>query len=68
MTVLERDARPGGLLMYGIPNMKLDKRVVQRRIELLQARLPPTSYSYYIYISICIFMGVELLQARMLCT
>mmetsp|Transcript_68874 Transcript_68874/g.164315 ORF Transcript_68874/g.164315 Transcript_68874/m.164315 type:complete len:2206 (+) Transcript_68874:64-6681(+) len=37
VTVFERDARPGGLLMYGIPNMKLDKRVVQRRIELLQA-------------------------------
>jgi glutamate synthase (NADPH/NADH) len=25
----------GGLLMYGIPNMKLDKRIVQRRIDLL---------------------------------
>jgi len=37
VTVLERDDRPGGLLMYGIPNMKLDKReVVMRRIELLQ--------------------------------
>jgi glutamate synthase (NADPH/NADH) small chain len=35
VTVLERDDRPGGLLMYGIPNMKLDKRdVVMRRIEL----------------------------------
>jgi len=36
VTVFERDSRPGGLLMYGIPNMKLDKRVVQRRIALLQ--------------------------------
>jgi glutamate synthase (NADPH/NADH) small chain len=37
VTVLERDDRPGGLLMYGIPNMKLDKQdVVMRRIELLQ--------------------------------
>jgi glutamate synthase (NADPH/NADH) small chain len=37
VTVLERDDRPGGLLMYGIPNMKLDKRdVVMRRIELLE--------------------------------
>ena len=37
VTVLERDDRPGGLLMYGIPNMKLDKReVVLRRIELMQ--------------------------------
>ncbi len=37
VTVFERADRPGGLLMYGIPNMKLDKReVVLRRIELLE--------------------------------
>jgi glutamate synthase (NADPH/NADH) small chain len=35
VTVFERADRIGGLLMYGIPNMKLDKRVVQRRVELL---------------------------------
>ena len=37
VTVFERADRPGGLLMYGIPNMKLDKGVVQRRIDLLAA-------------------------------
>lgn len=37
VTVFERDDRPGGLLMYGIPNMKLEKRVVQRRVELMEA-------------------------------
>ena len=38
VTVLEREDRPGGLLMYGIPNMKLDKKaVVERRIQLLEA-------------------------------
>lgn len=37
VTVYERDDRVGGLLMYGIPNMKLDKTVVQRRIDLLTA-------------------------------
>ena len=37
VTVFERAPKPGGLLMYGIPNMKLDKRVVQRRLELLSA-------------------------------
>jgi len=37
VTVYERADRVGGLLMYGIPNMKLDKRVVQRRIDLLAA-------------------------------
>jgi len=35
VTVYERADRIGGLLMYGIPNMKLDKGVVQRRIDLL---------------------------------
>ena len=37
ITVYERADRIGGLLMYGIPNMKLDKRIVQRRIDLLEA-------------------------------
>ena len=38
VTVFERADRPGGLLMYGIPNMKLDKtEVVLRRIQLLEA-------------------------------
>jgi len=36
VTVFERSDRPGGLLMYGIPNMKLDKDVVERRISLLR--------------------------------
>ncbi len=36
VTVYERADRIGGLLMYGIPNMKLDKGVVQRRLDLLQ--------------------------------
>jgi glutamate synthase (NADPH/NADH) small chain len=37
VTVFERSDRPGGLLMYGIPNMKLDKReVVERRIRILE--------------------------------
>ncbi len=35
VTVYERADRIGGLLMYGIPNMKLDKAVVQRRVDLL---------------------------------
>lgn len=36
VTVYERDDKAGGLLMYGIPNMKLDKKVVDRRIELMK--------------------------------
>ena len=37
VTVFERDDRIGGLLVYGIPNMKLDKSVVERRVKLLEA-------------------------------
>ncbi len=38
VTVFERADRIGGLMMYGIPNMKLDKdKVVQRRVDLMEA-------------------------------
>lgn len=37
VTVFEREDRVGGLLMYGIPNMKLDKSVVARRRLLMEA-------------------------------
>lgn len=36
VTVYERDDRIGGLLMYGIPNMKLDKSVIFRRQKLME--------------------------------
>ena len=36
VTVFERADRVGGLLMYGIPNMKLEKTVVQRRVDMMQ--------------------------------
>lgn len=36
VTVFERSDRPGGLLRYGIPNMKLDKRSIDRRIALME--------------------------------
>src|SRR5512138_2821389 len=37
VTVFERADRIGGLLVYGIPNMKLDKGIVERRVSLLAA-------------------------------
>lgn len=37
VTLVEREDRPGGLLMYGIPNMKLPKYVVERRVELMRS-------------------------------
>ena len=36
VTVFERSDRVGGLLMYGIPNMKLEKWVIDRRVKILQ--------------------------------
>ena len=42
VTVYERDDRPGGLLMYGVPNMKLDKeKVVNRRLDILEKEGKP---------------------------
>lgn len=37
VTVFERRDRIGGLLRYGIPNMKLDKSVIDRRVKLMEA-------------------------------
>lgn len=36
VTVFERSDRVGGLLMYGIPNMKLEKHIIDRRVELMK--------------------------------
>ena len=36
VTVYERDEKPGGLLRYGIPDFKLDKHIIDRRISLLE--------------------------------
>lgn len=36
VTVFERDEKPGGLLRYGIPDFKLEKWVIDRRIDLMQ--------------------------------
>lgn len=36
VTVFERDDEIGGLLMYGIPNMKLDKKIIRRRRKLME--------------------------------
>jgi glutamate synthase (NADPH/NADH) len=47
VTVYERADRIGGLLMYGIPNMKLDKKVVQRRVDFMAAEgviFKPTTF------------------------
>ncbi len=36
VTVFEREDRPGGLLMYGIPNMKLEKHIIDRKIAVMK--------------------------------
>lgn len=37
VTVFEREDRIGGLLMYGIPNMKLEKHIIDRKVEVMKA-------------------------------
>ena len=37
VTVYEREDRIGGLLMYGIPNMKLEKQIIDRKVEVMKA-------------------------------
>ena len=37
VTVFEREDKAGGLLMYGIPNMKLEKSIIERRVNLMKA-------------------------------
>lgn len=37
VTIFERDAKIGGLLRYGIPDFKLEKKVIDRRLEILEA-------------------------------
>ena len=36
VTVYERDDRIGGLLMYGIPNMKLEKHIIDRKVKVME--------------------------------
>ncbi len=36
VTVFERSDRIGGLLMYGIPNMKLEKQIIDRKVEIME--------------------------------
>lgn len=36
VTVFERSDRVGGLLMYGIPNMKLEKHIVERKVKIME--------------------------------
>lgn len=37
VTVFERDEKPGGLLRFGIPDFKMEKHIIDRRLEILKA-------------------------------
>src|SRR5437764_11297036 len=36
VTVYERDEGPGGLMRFGVPDAKLEKRIIDRRVEILE--------------------------------
>ncbi|EGZ14388.1 hypothetical protein PHYSODRAFT_545408 [Phytophthora sojae] len=60
VTVYEREDRIGGLLMYGIPNMKLEKKTVNRRVDLLREE----GIEFVTNAEIGVSMPVEKLQAE----
>lgn len=68
VTVYERDDRPGGLLMYGVPNMKLNKEVVERRIKLLEASGIKFSLNSEIGVNVASSTLIEQYDAVVLCT
>ena len=57
VTVFEKDRSPGGLLRYGIPNFKLDKKVIDRRLnQLVEGGGPQNQYRDW---EGCIRRGVD---------
>ena len=68
VTVYERSDRVGGLMMYGVPNMKTDKElVVQRRVDLMVS-LAPSSCQTSAELSLILFFGSHYMQPRGLYT
>lgn len=68
ITVFERDDRPGGLLMYGIPNMKLDKSIVQRRLQLMAQMGVRFETGVEIGVDLPVEQLIERYDAVVLCT
>ncbi len=60
VTVYERADRPGGLLEYGIPNMKLEKGVVARKIDAMKAQ----GVNFVTGVQVGADLGAEELAAR----
>ncbi len=58
VTVYERADRVGGLLMYGIPQFKLEKHVVERRVKLLEAE----GIKFVVNANIGFSFGIEMLR------
>jgi len=52
VTVFERDALPGGLMRYGIPEFKMEKRVLDRRIKLMEDEGVVFKTNYHVGIDI----------------
>ena len=68
VTVYERDDRAGGLLMYGVPNMKLEKSVVERRIAILEASGIKFALNSEIGVNVASATLMEQYDAVVLCT
>jgi len=59
VTVFERDARPGGLLRYGIPDFKMNKAVLDRRLDILRKE----GIVFKTNVEVGVHMGLEDLKA-----
>jgi glutamate synthase (NADPH/NADH) small chain len=60
VTVYEKDAKPGGFLRYGIPDFKLEKSVIDRRIDLMRKE----GISFFCGVEAGVDMSVRLLKKR----
>ena len=66
VTVFERDQHPGGLLRYGIPDFKLEKRVIERRVDLMKAEGVVFNTGVHVGIDVA-FDELESFDAVVLC-
>jgi glutamate synthase (NADPH/NADH) small chain len=67
VTVFERDDRIGGLLRYGIPDFKLEKRILDRRLDLMRAE--GIQFKPAVHVGVDLQAGgIEAFDAAILCT
>jgi glutamate synthase (NADPH) small chain len=67
VTVYEKNDRPGGLLRYGIPNFKLEKHIIDRRIEQMRAEGVNFIFNAHVGVNISVEALTSQYEAVLLC-